>query len=135
MARFDRNHGPTGIHDPNVTPIIDVALVLVIILLVATPMALQSGIALSRAAASARAGAPQPVARVEISIVDAQHVSVNRILVDRAAFGPTLQALLRRAPVRDVLVRCADGVPHGVFVSVIDEAKANGAGAIAVLGS
>ena len=135
MARFHRTPAPTGIHEPNVTPIIDVALVLVIILLVATPMALQSGIALSRAAASGRAGAPAAVARVEISILDAGHLTVNRIPVDRASFGPTLQALLRTAPVRDVLVRCADGVPHGVFVSVIDEAKANGAGAIAVVGS
>ena len=51
-ARRRRRHGPKprrpatdGIYDPNLTPLIDVSLVLVVILLVATPMALQSGIA------------------------------------------------------------------------------------------
>ena len=62
------------------------------------------------------------------------HVAVNRIVIDRAALGPTLSALLKDAPVRDVTVRCADGVAHGDFVAVLDEAKAQGAAAIAVVG-
>ena len=134
MAHSNGTHRPTGIYDPNLTPLIDVSLVLVVILLVATPMALQSSIAISRAAATAQAGAAENVARIEISIEDSDHVAVNRILVDRAAFGATLHAVLAHAPVRDVVVRCADGVPHGVFVSVIDEAKVNGAAGIAVIG-
>ncbi len=134
MPRTRRPEPPTGIHDPNLTPLIDVSLVLVVILLVATPMALQSGIAVSKTSSSGRAGAPETVARVEISIEDATHVTVNRMVLDRAAFGPALHAMLRDAQVRDVTVRCADNVPHGVFVSVIDEAKANGAAGIAVIG-
>lgn len=134
MARSFRKPRPEGIHEPNLTPLIDVSLVLVVILLVATPMALQSGIAISKTASSGRTGATTPLARVEISILDSDHVAVNRVVVDRAALGPTLSAILRAAPVRDVAVRCADGVPHGVFVSVIDEAKASGAAGIAVLG-
>ena len=135
MKRFPRHPRPTAIHDPNLTPLIDVSLVLVVILLVTTPMVLQSGIAVSHAAASARRGATEPVARIEVSIVDADHVMVNRVVVDRTSFGPTLRAMLEHAPVRDIVVRCADGVPHGTFVSVIDEAKASGAAAIAVMGS
>ncbi len=135
MAHSNGNGRPAGIHEPNLTPLIDVSLVLVVILLVATPMALQSAIGVSHAAASARAGATQPVARIEVEILDANRVAVNRIVVDRAAFGPTLHALLRSAPTHDIVVRCAEAVPHGVFVSVIDEAKSSGAAAIAVAGS
>jgi biopolymer transport protein ExbD len=135
MAHSNGNGRPSGIHEPNLTPLIDVSLVLVVILLVTTPMVLQSGIAVSHAAASAQRGASAPVARIEVSIVDADHVTVNRVMVDRAAFGPTLKAMLDNAPVRDIVVHCADTVPHGTFVSVIDEAKASGAAAIAVVGS
>jgi biopolymer transport protein ExbD len=133
MGRI-RKPRPEGIHEPNLTPLIDVSLVLVVILLVATPMALQSGIAISKTSSSGRTGATAAMSRVELSILDSDHVSVNRMVVDRAALGPTLSAILRQAPMRDITVRCADGVPHGVFVAVIDEAKASGAAGIAVLG-
>jgi biopolymer transport protein ExbD len=52
-----RSHAPPGIHDPNLTPLIDVSLVLVVILLVATPFALQSGIGVARAPQSGKTGA------------------------------------------------------------------------------
>ena len=48
----ERPAGESGIHEPNMTPLIDVMLVLVVILLVATPMAFQSSIGVSRAGAS-----------------------------------------------------------------------------------
>ena len=35
---------------------------------------------------------------------------------------------------RAVMVRCNDQVPHGTFVAVLDEAKAQGAAQIAVMG-
>jgi len=135
MTRNQRAKGFDGIHDPNLTPLIDVSLVLVVILLVATPMALQSGIAVSRSAASGRAGASVQAARVEITIPDDTHVIVNRTEVPLAAFGPVLQPLLAQSPTRDVVVRCGDGVAHGTFVEILDQAKALGATRIAVVGS
>ena len=126
---------PMGIHDPNLTPLIDVSLVLVVILLVATPFALQSGIAVSHAAASGRAGVASREARIEITIVDAENVTVNRAPVPVAALGPYLAPLIAASPTRDVVVRCGDAVPHGVFVAVLDEAKRRGAGRISIVGS
>jgi biopolymer transport protein TolR len=124
-----------GISDPNLTPLIDVSLVLVVILLVATPMALQSGFAVSRSASSGRQGADTRAARIEISVIDEQHMRVNRVEITRAALGQTLQPLLDASPTREVVVRCADQVTHATFVSVVDEAKARGAARIAVVGS
>ena len=48
MRRTRMRH-EEAIHEPNMTPLIDVCLVLVIILLVSTPMAFQSSIAVQRA--------------------------------------------------------------------------------------
>jgi biopolymer transport protein ExbD len=130
--RFAR--AESGIYDPNLTPLIDVCLVLVVILLVATPMTLQSGIAVSRAASGGKAGTSVRAARIEITIRDDQNLMVNRTLVPRAALRSTLRPLLAASQTRDVVVQCADNVSHGTFVSVLDEAKVEGAERIAVVG-
>jgi biopolymer transport protein ExbD len=126
--------GGGGITDPNLTPLIDVCLVLVVILLVATPMTLQSGIAVSRAASGGKSGAAVRLARIEITIRDDQNLTVNRTPVLRSALRTTLRPLLAGSQTRDVVVQCADGVSHGTFVSVLDDAKVEGAGRIAVVG-
>ena len=131
MRRFRRME---GIHEPNMVPLIDVSLVLVVILLVATPMALQSGIAVSRAASSGRKAPPARTERVEVSIFGADSIVVNRTLVPRPALGARLKSLLDASATREVVVRCGDGVAHGDFVAVLDEAKAQGAASIAVVG-
>jgi biopolymer transport protein ExbD len=129
-----RSHVPPGIHEPNLTPLIDVSLVLVVILLVATPFALQSGIGVARAPQSGRVGAATRDARIEITLVDAEHVIVNRETVSRERLGASLGPLLAASPTREVVVRCAPEVTHGTFVGVLDEAKQLGAAHIAVVG-
>ena len=129
--RFKR---PETIHDPNMVPLIDVSLVLVVILLVATPMALQSGIAVSRAASSGRKAMPAQTERIEVNILGADSILVNKLLVSRPTLGFRLRTLLETSATRQVVVRCADQVAHGDFVAVLDEAKAQGAATIAVVG-
>lgn len=132
MFRRRRDRAPEGIHEPNMTPLIDVSLVLVVILMVATPMALQSAIAVSRAGSSGRDAAPARTDRVEVEILDEATVRVNRTTVARAALGPVMRAHIHASPTRRVVVRCADGVSHGAFVAVLDDARLNGALQIAV---
>ena len=134
MARKRFFRGTTGIHEPNLTPLIDVCLVLVVILLVATPMTLQSSINVSRASSSGKKGAATQATRIEITIRDDGNLTINRTPVPRAGFRDALRPMLASAQTRDVVVRCADGVSHGTFVSVLDEAKVEGAGRIAVVG-
>jgi biopolymer transport protein TolR len=124
-----------GIYDVNMTPLIDVSLVLVVILLVATPMALQSSITVQRSAASAPA-APQPssLERVEVTVVTDDSMLVNRTGVRRDGLHAVLQQLLSNSTTHQVAVRCLAGVTHGTFVTVLDEAKQCGAAQIAVLG-
>src|SRR5262245_20535527 len=117
------------------TPLIDVSLVLVVILMVATPMAFQSSLAVQRAASSAQKAKIQAKAeRIEIDILTADSLLVNRAPVPRAQVEGTLRPLIERSATRVVVIRCADQVPHGAFVSVLDEAKRCGAADIAVVG-
>ena len=126
--------GDSAIVEPNMTPLIDVSLVLVVILMVATPLAFQSSIAVQAAGASGRhAAATARTERIELSVHDDGTVGVNRLVVPPAALAATLRPLLERSATRMVVVRCDDGVPHGTFVHVIDEAKRLGAAQIAVV--
>jgi len=126
---------PEGIHDVNMTPLIDVSLVLVVILMITTPMAFQSGIQIRNAASSGRAALQKVRAeRIEITVVSQDSVIVNRNLMPRAALPGMLRPLLAVSATKTVIVRCNDSVPHGSFVSVLDEAKSCGAAQIAVMG-
>jgi biopolymer transport protein ExbD len=119
----------------NLTPLIDVSLVLVVILLLATPLAFETSIAVRSRNADARvAETPSPDAHVELEILGEDRVRINREVVDRPALAATLTPLLRAGAPR-VVVSCADSVSHGTFVEVIDQAKLCGAIEIGVTGS
>ena len=117
----------------DLTPLIDVSLVLVVMLLLATPLALESSFALRAAPASARtAPADDPVERLEIAILSDGEVRVNRDSVPMDGLGATLRPLLSGETPPAVVVTCADAVSHGAFVRALDIAKLCGATEIAV---
>jgi biopolymer transport protein TolR len=126
---------PEAIHEVNMTPLIDVSLVLVVILMITTPMAFQSGIQIRNAATSGRAAVERVrTERIEITVVSADSVIVNRNMIQRSGLSGLLRPLLAMSATKTVVVRCNDSVPHGSFVSVLDEAKSCGAAQIAVIG-
>ena len=122
-------------HDINMTPLIDVSLVLVVMLLLLTPLAFESSIAVRKAVASSKKSAKrEKQERVELRVVSEDSVLVNRTLVARAELSGVLRPLLEDKIQRRVVVECYDHVSHGAFVDVLDQAKLCGAGEIAVLG-
>lgn len=123
-----------GIYDVNLTPLIDVSLVLVVILLVATPMALQSSIALQQSTAGPQPSAAAPEQRVTIRIESNTRVSVNGEPMLRQDLRSRLEPLLAARASGPVMVHCAPDVTHGTFVSVLDVAKQSGAEGIAIVG-
>jgi biopolymer transport protein ExbD len=134
MARRDRRTD-TPLYDANVVPLIDVSLVLVVILLVATPLAFQSSFLVNSATASARSAAREAEEdRVEITVHTNGDVTVNRQRVNANLLSPALKDALRGSASRLVIVRCEDAVAHGTFVHAIDEARRHGAARIAVVG-
>jgi biopolymer transport protein ExbD len=134
MTPKSRKSHAQGISEVNMTPLIDVSLVLVVMLLLATPLAFESSIAVRRAAASAReAEMPSIDQRVEIRVVSEQDVVVNNVTVPRKELSRSLRPLFEEGR-RMVVVSCNDQVSHGTFISVLDQAKLSGAKEIAVTG-
>ena len=120
----------------NLTPLIDVSLVLVVILLLATPLAFESSFGVRKTADTARkASEEKKEARIELAIESDDRVRVNRTLVAVDDLGAALKPLLEESGSRQVTVECADGVAHGTFVHVLDVTKLNGAKDIAIAGS
>ena len=120
----------------NMTPLIDVSLVLVVILLLATPLAFESSFGVRKTDSSARRAAEvEKEARIELSIESDHAVRVNRTVVSIEELGDFLAPLIADSPSGDVTVKCNDGVTHGTFVHVLDVTKLNGAREIAIAGS
>ncbi len=135
MARKGSGKKTEGLHEINMTPLIDVSLVLVVMLLLLTPLAFESSIAVRKAAASAKQSVKKErEERVEVKIISEDEVMVNRKTVSRAELSLTLRPLLADKVQRRVVIDCDDNVSHGAFVDVLDQAKLCGAGDIAVLG-
>jgi biopolymer transport protein TolR len=125
----------SGNNEINMTPLIDVSLVLVVMLMLATPLAFESSIAIREARATAKAAKEKTNdERIEIRIVSENDVLVNRAAVARESLGATLRPMLEASTHGIVVVACADGVSHGTFVDVLDRAKLCGARQIAVTG-
>lgn len=129
------NQNEQGEREINMTPLIDVSLVLVVMLLLATPLTFESSIAVNKSATSAQtADSVSHEKRIELSVVSEESVQVNRTLVAREVLVETLQPLLEASSPAQVVVACADNVSHRAFVDVLDKAKLCGATEIAVMG-
>ena len=125
----------SGNNEINMTPLIDVSLVLVVMLMLATPLAFESSIAVREARATAKEAKERTNdERIEIRIVSEDNVLVNRTAVAREALAATLRPMLESSTHGIVVVACDGGVSHGTFVDVLDRAKLCGARQIAVTG-
>ena len=123
------------IYEINMTPLIDVSLVLVVMLLLLTPLAFESSIAVRKAVASAKASEKKlKEERIEISVISGDSILVNRDTVPRNGLSDVLGPMLKDRTDRRVVIECGDHIKHGVFVDVLDQVKLSGAGEIAVLG-
>jgi biopolymer transport protein ExbD len=121
-------------HEVNMVPLIDVSLVLVVMLLLATPLAFESRIDVANASRTAqKAEKVEKNERVEISVVSEDSVRVNRRTVARVYLSEVLTPLMEASAERGVLVGCAPRVTHGAFVDVLDQAKSSGATDISVI--
>ena len=123
------------IREVNVTPLIDVSLVLVVMLMLTTPLAFEQSITVHRAVEAGReADQAEPVERVELRVLSEGEVRVNQSTIERELLSSTLTPLFAQTVPPQVVISCADEVPHGVFIAVLDETKVCGASEIAVTG-
>lgn len=128
---YNRDTAPNC--EVNMTPLIDVSLVLVVMLILATPLAFESRIDVKGAAKTGQqAEVEKKSERIEIIVESEETVRVNQTVVNRAALQSALIPLLQSSVDRGVFIGCAAGVTNGTFVDVLDQAKQSGATEIAV---
>jgi biopolymer transport protein ExbD len=129
------DNGNGGFFEVNMTPLIDVSLVLVVMLLLATPLAFESSIMVRKSEkTAAKAEKRNDDDRIELRVVSEDIVRVNRVEVARQDLVERLKPLLSAVSDPVVVIGCDEGVTHGTFVDVLDRAKVAGADEIAVTG-
>ena len=116
----------------NVTPIIDVALVLVIILLVTAPMMSVADLPVDLPQARTREAEDER--NVSITLSSTGRVAIDDQVVPAEALGPALRAKLAESGNQEVLVvvRADSGAPYEAVRELLKEAKAAGASRMAI---
>ena len=116
----------------NLTPIIDVALVLVIILLITAPMLALADLDIELPAAVTR-GAEDEV-KVNITLSRTGELAINERIIGRENFGRSLGALLSNPGNENLLVvlRADTEVPYSSIKAILGEARAAGARRLAI---
>ena len=123
--------GEAGLHEINVTPFIDVMLVLLIIFMVAAPLATVN-VPLDLPVSSAQVQ-PDNQEPVIVSVQADLRLFVGDEEVDRASLGSNLDRMLKGDKNSRVFLRADKGVPYGDLMNVMDAMRTAGYQKIALV--
>ncbi len=123
------------LNEVNVIPLADLSLVLLIILMVLSPMIMQSMIKVQASKASAvKSLAQQPKEPPLILALNVNGISLNTVKIgDDVDLASRLAVALGNREDKTVLFTADPAVLHGRFVQVLDLVKQQGADKIAIL--
>ncbi len=115
----------------NVTPFVDVMLVLLIIFMVTAPMMVQGiDVNLPKATAKALKGSEE---RLIISIDNEMKVFINEQVVSVEFLTQKLVAILENLESKDVYLKADKQVPYGIVVNVISKIKQAGVDSLGMI--
>jgi biopolymer transport protein TolR len=124
FGRLERSEGPRPISDINVTPLVDVMLVLVVILIITAPlMASSLRLDLPRAEGAQPSDTPT---FVTIGLDPAGRTFFNDKPVTSAQLAERLADAARQSPDTEVQLRADRSVPYGKVVEVMGAAQKAG---------
>ncbi|MEI7905100.1 MAG: biopolymer transporter ExbD [Candidatus Firestonebacteria bacterium] len=115
----------------NITPLTDVALVLLVIFMVTTPLILQGGINVKLPAAITVD--TSPARNITVSITKDGRIFINDRETDLNSLPTLLESRLKTEKEKTVIINADKKVYHGVVVSVMDAAKKAGALKLAIV--
>lgn len=118
-----RGRTQTSLAEINVTPLVDVVLVLLIIFMVTAPV-LQSGIEVS--VPKTRTVKVISQERLVVTINSKQELFLGNEPVNINSIGQKLKEKVRDPEGQSIYVRADESVPFGVFATVMDAVKASG---------
>jgi biopolymer transport protein TolR len=117
FGRLERRSGPAPMSDINMTPLIDVMLVLLVIFMITAPLMSSSlKLDLPRADGGTPNDAPQ---FISVALDPQGKLYVGDEALDAPAFAARVQDAARRNPKTEVQLRADKGVPYGRVADVI----------------
>ncbi|WP_416056609.1 TonB system transport protein ExbD [Stenotrophomonas maltophilia] len=129
---FDRDDTPEEAHEINVTPFIDVMLVLLIIFMVAAPLATVS-VPVQLPASSAQA-TPSEQAPVYVTVQADLSLRVGEQPVSGDGLAAALQAATHGDATQRIYLRADRRVPYGDLMAALDALRAAGYLKVALVG-
>ncbi len=118
------NYNKRSFSEINVTPLVDVMLVLLIIFMITAPM-LQQGIKVALPQAKAQSLKAQEE-KLMITVTRDERIYINKNSYTLNELGGTLKALQAYRRDRQVFLKADKDVPYGFVVRVMSEIKAAG---------
>ena len=123
-------HTRTSLAEINITPLVDVVLVLLIIFMVTAPV-LQSGIEVS--VPRTRTVKEITEERLVISINKEQRVFLGNDPININEIGSKLRQKVRDPQHQSIFVRADEDVPFGAFATVMDAVKQSGIANVSIV--
>ena len=117
----------------NVTPYIDILLVLLIVFMVITPIRqLELDVKVPQSSADAEPAPPDPNVIV-VSISDTAQVAINGVDQSLSQLGSELRRIYSARANKDMFISASAKLPYGDVVRIIDIAKGSGVGDIGLI--
>ena len=121
------------ITDINVTPLVDVCLVLVIIFMAVAPMSLMTGIKVLESNAKAATGKVAASENVEVKLYFDGRITINGTEIEFAALYENLLSAIPKSKDKMVMVSADKKNKVGQVVKILDAARRAGAKKLAIL--
>lgn len=119
MRRFSQKHGFSTLSEINVTPLLDLAFVLLIIFIITTPL-MDKSVNLTVPSSAAAKDAVDPAAVQTIAINRDAVIRLNNTQIALDALAPQLQSLKAARPETAVVIRADKELPVQKLVDVMD---------------
>ncbi|MFZ4854928.1 MAG: protein TolR [Desulfuromonadaceae bacterium] len=124
MAMGGQNNNRAVMAEINVTPLVDVMLVLLVIFMVTAPM-MQQGVQVNLPKADTKAMAPAD-ASVVVSVDKAGKVFIDKEEIPAGQLRPRLSAMFATRAKKEVFLNADAGVPYGEVVRTMADIKGAG---------
>jgi biopolymer transport protein TolR len=124
MAMGGRNENRGIMAEINVTPLVDVMLVLLVIFMVTAPM-MQQGVQVNLPKANTKAMTPQDEA-VVVSVDKSGKVFINKDEIPAADLRNRLTTMFASREKKEVFLKADAGVPYGEVVKAMADIKGAG---------
>jgi biopolymer transport protein TolR len=113
----------TGI---NVTPLVDITLVLLIIFMVTARFISEPSIGVSLPKSSSSSAGEAAERNVFLTINETHQIYLNNSPVDQGKLGESIREMLQKRPDMNLIVRADKNISHGEVIAVLDEVRSQG---------